>query len=686
MHMTTNQEETLYDFLDNVTGAFELDDVVSFMRRVEPARFNQLAMETAAFINSRKLAFSTGKNRWVSRRGFFEPLLFVISPTRLELVNGILIPGHRCVPFTNASLLPQEYTFFWQGSPVPSTTTEGAPEEFYPFYSIFGEEYAPQYVARDNDENEVAFNSDPYDDPPEVSVKTFDMRNIYREASFVPGDRFTVRTLDWKRGVFELKKAGRDEWDAAELQDWALAAEDGFEEAFNHLGPASCTEEQLAYAYWHGSSRMKELPAYSLEEFLYKKTEKIETVPYGIESRFWYAGREIPDMKGLDEGNARPDKTPVEEILYKLNIPVSEYVIQSYVRDSLYRENGDAVLAIERLIPDSVEFDSRDRKLLACYIKGVLEEFRNFYNRFSDKTMGPIRSRMGELHTAVIDLAARLRKGDIDLSWLPRHTFIILSQMQNHTACVMEDLNTDQPPPEAELDAMDGSLDSMIETYEDIKELIDEALDNFRRNKLTVIRPGNYSGAVSERLLQVSISGIDVWRRLIVSESCTLEELHRIIQAVFGWRNSQEFKFGAENIQAKTDRSEKIISFKRESFSGEMDLTTRIKDLEAQSIFEVRYEYGTKWIVRIMILSRHESPASKPARCVAGDGAAPPEFINGPVKFKKVISALESGTDMERLGARQELGPEFFSCEFDLDACNRSLNAELAVKKHGQDR
>ena len=679
--MTANQEETLYEFLDNVTGTFELDDVVSFVRRIEPSRFNQLAVETAAFIDSRNLAFSAGKNRWVSRRGFFEPLSFVISPSRLELVNGIFIPGHRCVPFANASLLPQEYTFFWQGSPVPFTTSEGPPEEFYPFYSVFGEEYAPQYIARDNNENEAAFNSDPYNDPPEVSVKTLDMRNIYREASFVPGDRFTVRTLDWKKGFFELTKTGKAEWDMTELQAWLQAAEEGFENSFNNLGPASCTEEQLAYAYWYGPPRMKELPAYSLEDFFYKKTEKIETVAYGIETRFWYGGREIPDRKGLDADNARPDKTPVEEILHKLKIPVSEFVIQSYVRDSLYRESGDASLIMERLVPASVEINNRDKRLLACYIEGVMEEFRDFYSSFADKAMGPIRSRMGELHMAVIDLAARLCRGDIDLSWLPRHTFIILSQMQNHAACVMEDLNTDQSPPEGELEAMDSSLDSMVETYEDIKELIDEALDSFRRNKLTVIRAGNKSGAVSERLIQVSISGIDVWRRIIVSESCTLGELHRIIQTVFGWRSSQEFKFSTENVPVKTDKSEKIIRFQKEIVPANMDLTTRIKDIEAQNTFEVRYEYGTKWIVRIMILSRHESPTSKPVRCVAGAGMAPPEFINGPLKFRKAMSALESGNDMEQMGARQELGPEFLSGDFDVDACNRALNADLLINK-----
>ena len=698
--MTTSQEETIYDFLENIAGTFELADLVSYMRRVEPGRFNQLAAETASFINFRNLAFPVGKQRWMSRRGFFEPLSFVISPSRLELLNGIFIPGHRCVPFANSGMLPQEYTFFWQGSQVPFTTTEGPPEEFYPFYSIFGEEYAPQYVARDNDKNEEAFNSDPYDDPPEVSVKTLDMRNIYREASFVPGDGFVVRTLDWKKGFFELSKTGKDEWDNAELQAWRQAAEDGFEASFSNLGPASSTEEQIVYAYWYGSSRMRELPAYSLEEFLYQKTEKIETTAYGIETRFWNAGREISDKKELDGGNVHPDKTPVEEIFNKLNIPISEYVIQSYVRDALYRGEKNASHIAARLIPPNTELDNRGRKLLDFYIEGAMEEFRDSYSRFADKSMGHIRLRMGELHTAVIELAAQLHKGNIDLSWLPRHTFIILSQIQNHAAYVMEDLNCNQAPPQVELDAMDGSLDSMIETYEDIKDLIDDARDSFRRNKLTVIRAGSNPDTISERLLQVSISGIDVWRRLIVSENCALEELHHIIQTVFGWRNSREFKFTpekippeyipseyipAENNPKKAEKSEKIISFHKEDFTGTLDLKSKIKDIEARGISELRYEYGTNWNARIIILSRHESPASKPVRCVAGAGAAPPEFINGPMKFKRAVSSLESGNDMERLGARQELGPEFIPNEFDLDACNRNLNAKLLIKKHEQE-
>jgi len=674
--MTPGQEDALFDFLDS-TAEFVLDEVVAFIRLIESKRESGLALEVEAFIDFHHLAFKIGKRRWVSRRGFFEPLLFVISPTRMELVNGILIPGHRCIPFANAGLLPNEYSFFWNGSPVPCTTSEGPPEEFYPYYSIFGEEYAPQYVARDNSENEEAFNEDPYEDPPEVSIKTLDMRNIYRETSFIPGDSFLAKTIDWKMGSFQLEKVSRDEWSKADLNAWFTAAEKGFENSFAHLGPASCTEEQVAFAYWFGPPRMREVPAYALEDYLYEKTDRIETSAYGIESRFWYAGREIPDRKGLDSGGIRPDMSPVEAMLHDLKIPVSEYVIQSYVRDSLYREKGDADLVVERLVPASVELDRRDRNFLVEYTGSVLEDFRDYYTPFTDKEMGPVRQRAGELHTAVIDLAARLCRGEIDPSWLPRHTFIILSQIQSHTASVMEDLDSDESPPPLELEALDNSLDSMIETYEDVKELIDEALESFRRNRLAVIRSGSES--VSEWLIQLSVGGIDAWRRLLVSESCTLCELHRIIQAVFEWHNSNTFRFvGDKSVVDESDADK--LAYDKSPFIKEMDLNTSIAELEEGNNVELLYEYGTKWNVKIMILSRQETPASRPIRCVAGGGASPPEFIAGPLRYRRVLSALESGNDIERLNARQELGPDFIPGEFDLEVCNRLLSAAMQFR------
>ncbi|GHV71939.1 hypothetical protein AGMMS49928_26330 [Spirochaetia bacterium] len=658
--MTISQEDALYEFLENVTDPFTLGDVLAYLRMVDPKRSGRLGIETASFINSRNMAFSLGPERWISRRGCFEPAVFVISPTRLELLNGILIPGHRCVPFANPIMLPQELSFSWQGKQVPWTTTEGPPEDFYPYYSIFGEEYAPQYVARDNPENEEAFNEDPYEDPAEVSIRTLDMRNIYRESGFVPGDRFVVRTTDWKTGAFSLERVGKNEWAEADLQTWLKAAEQGFENSFNSLGPGSSTEEQIAFAYWYGGQRIREVPAYSLEDFIYEKTDRFETTAYGIETRFWYSGKEIPDAQGLDGSSIRPDKTMIEEILYRAHIPISEYVIQSYVRDALYRNDFDIMHIIDRIVPPALELDEHDGELLAGYIVDVLEEFQRTYTLFADKSIGPIRQRVGELHTAVIELAARLGKTEIDPSWLPKHTFIVLSQIQDHSAGVMEDLDTSEAPPEDELEAIDNSLDSMIETYEDIKELLDDALNSFRRNKLSVVK-GNIPQTPG-RLVQISIGGVNVWRRIIIPEILSLKDFHLVIQAALGWGNTRSYKFIIEKTQTES------------GLEKEPPPDLPIGELGAQEVMELLYEYGDKWTVKIILLSRYEGEAGEKVRCVAGAGTAPPETVEGPLRFRKFLRSLERGNDIDRRTAQEELGMNFDPDFFDLTICNQRID------------
>jgi hypothetical protein len=669
--MTANQEDALFEFLENVTEPFTLEDVSAFIRMIEPEKNNRLELEISALLDSRNIAFRLDKRYWISRRGCFEPIPFVINPTRLELLNGILIPGHRCIPFANPSLMPQEYTFYWKGAPVPMGTTEGPPEEFYPYYCLFGEEYAPQYVARDNPGNESAFNSDPYEDPPEVSISTLDMRNIYRESSFVPGDRFVARTRDWKAGVFDLERVGKDEWSQPELFDWLEAAEGGFEDSMALLGPGASTEEQIAYAYWYGGKRMRDVPAYALEDFLYEKTDRIETVPYGIETRFWYAGKEIPDNKDIESVQALPDQTVVEEILFRRKIPVSEFVVQSYVLDALYRGDDDVRHIINRIVPQTIQLEEGERAVLAGYIEGALEEFRGGYSLFTDKGTGPIRQRVGELHTAVIELAARLRKGDSDASWLPKHTFIVLSQIQGHAAGLLEDLDTDDPPPETELEAMDNTLDSMIETYEDIKELIGDAMNNFRRNRLSVVRgKAGDGGDGGWRTVQISIGGVEVWRRVAVPGSCRLGELHRIIQTCLGWMDGLLFRFSIEPLDGSPGRKT-------------LDRKMRLEELSAQGISELLYEYGTKWTIKVIVMAPYEAQKEEIIRCVAGAGAAPPEHIEGPLRFRKLLASLDAANEADRDAARHELGPSFEPGRFDLEQCNRNLGPVFAVPDPG---
>jgi len=668
--MDLEQEEALYEFLDNATEPFTLDDITIYVQASGHKPNKKLSMEIHAYLDVRKIAFRQDSSVWVSRRTCFEPAVFTITPSRLELLNGIFIPGHRCIPFANPLVLPHRYKFFWKNKPVPVTTTEAPPEDLYPYYCIYGEEFAPQYIARDNQKNEEAFNADPYEDPPEVSIHTLDMRVIYRESSFVPGDCFVVRTIDWKNCHFEIQKAGRDKWKREDLDKWIEIAENGFEDSFALLGPGSSTEEQIAFAFWFGGKRMREVPAYSLEEFLFEKTNRVDIVSYGLETRFWFAGKDIPDIKNIQNYSVPPDRTFIEELLYKKNIPVSEFVILSYIRDAFYRNEKDIDLVINRLIPPVVHLEEAEWDLLADYISDSMDDFYKGYSLFLDQGAGPVRQRVAELHTAVIELSARLQKGEIDTVWLPRHTFIVLSQIQGHAAALLEDLAFDESPAQSDITAMDNSLDSMIDTYSDIKELINTAMDNFRRSNLTLIHGGKSSGQFW-RMIQISITGLDVWRRAIISHECTMEELHQLIRIGMNWKGDLRFRFYVDTPEG-----------------GKEYLHDKLKlgDIDFRGKKELVYEYGPKWNVKVIIMSSYQPAKNEVTRFIAGDGAAPPEQIDGPRHFRRLLAAQqynspEIGGSSEKQSAGNELGKGFVPNTFDLDKTNKSLR-EFFGEKH----
>ncbi|MDR2097210.1 MAG: plasmid pRiA4b ORF-3 family protein, partial [Spirochaetaceae bacterium] len=624
-------------------------------------RFGRLQGEIANLFNIRRIAFPVKDNKWLSRRGLFCNARFVITPTRSELLNGILIPGHRCVPFANPVIPPQNYKFLWNDTAVGMSQTEGSPEEFYPFFSIYGEEYAPQYIAQESQENELAYGADPFEDPVEVSIKSLDMRNIYREESFVPGDSFIVTIQDWKACVFKLERAAADAWKKKSLKEWMDTAEDAFFQSFSNLGPGSTTDEQIAWAYFYGGKRMMDVPAYSLEDFLYEKTDKFSVTAFGLETRFWYAGKEIPDYRSLQGVKTQSDETPVERLLLQHNIPVSEYVVQSYIRDAIYRSEDDAQRILERIAPLSCGMDKWDAEYLLAYISDTIKELRRFYSVFTDQKAGPVRQEVCELHTAVIDLACRLGREGIDYSILPKHTFIILSQIQIYTSNILEDLDVEEEPDESELSAIDSSIEDMIEIFDEIKEMIDKSRDAFRQTNLTLVRDDD--DARAWRTVQISIGGTDVWRRLILPQSYTLSDLHRVILKLFSWSGLQPHRFTLDYISGG------------DMFDGEKSVkeNVTIKELAAHYLNEINYEYGTRWTVKIIFSPCNDTNIEKPL-CVAGENSPPPERVEGPLRFRRFISALEINDETEKKIAQNELGRNFDPYAFDINECNKRLD------------
>jgi len=99
----------------------------------------------------------------------------------------------------------------------------------------------------------------------------------------------------------------------------------------------------------------------------------------------------------------------------------------------------------------------------------------------------------------------------------------------------------------------------------------------------------------------------------------------------------------------------------------------KLGDIDFRGKKELVYEYGPKWNVRVIIMSSYQPAKDEVTRFITGDGAAPPEQVDGPRHFRRLLGCLEIGSNSEKQSAQRELGPGFVPGVFDLDKMNRNL-------------
>jgi hypothetical protein len=152
--------------------------------------------------------------------------------------------------------------------------------------------------------------------------------------------------------------------------------------------------------------------------------------------------------------------------------------------------------------------------------------------------------------------------------------------------------------------------------------------------------------------LRVSIRSTEpeIWRRLLVPETITVPELHRVLQAAFGWENRH--LFGIRGVD-RTGQPREII--------GPDDAAEELGDepasgvvlcelLDAQqsgpATLEYEYDFGDAWTHRFEVVGQAELPEGA-VRCIDGANRGPVEDVGGPHGYARLIEALADPADEE---------------------------------------
>jgi hypothetical protein len=114
-------------------------------------------------------------------------------PTDYEIQEGILIPGHRLLPFLPAGILSDEVTLIYNNKVLDDKDIILTESQLNPYFDLLDSDEVPIIDAGTNSDGENRF-----------SLIVFDLSRFYRENHFTRGDSIILTMGDFIESVFHI--------------------------------------------------------------------------------------------------------------------------------------------------------------------------------------------------------------------------------------------------------------------------------------------------------------------------------------------------------------------------------------------------------------------------------------------------------------------------------------------------
>jgi hypothetical protein len=163
-----------------------------------------------------------------------------------------------------------------------------------------------------------------------------------------------------------------------------------------------------------------------------------------------------------------------------------------------------------------------------------------------------------------------------------------------------------------------------------------------------------------------------ITRDLLVPDSWTLEQLHRVLQVAFDWDDSHlhEFVFRTRRFSSPEAGIGEDVEDESEVALRDLELRTRMR-------LRYLYDFGDSWEIDLRVTRVSEAgPGDPPWRvwCAAGARAGPPEDCGGVGGYDDLVEAMRAGR-----GERYDELLESFGEPFDPEVFSLAdLNTRLA--------
>ena len=463
MSMTSTAEALIKRLLRTYKGIFSASDFAKVLTRLG---VKTSVRDSTQYLESSQCVFPLKKRLYQTRAGAFTGACFSFKPTREELAKKVFVAGDRCLPFVDSDMLSNSLIFNYKGKQLKQRVIECTNYAAEDLFFLYGEEYASQYIAADPANSTLDLAQQDFELPQKVHLTAFSIEPILKDCDFRYGDRFLCTIKDWDNGVIEIVPLQSHKEDVIQIEradidrrGWYTILEKFLIDDFSLMGPCGSIEESLQYF------------------------KKVDIEIFGVESRLWFAGRDVPAI-GTWNAVAADDNYCSEE---DFDFAVPDYLLDSFLKDCLYEKKDDINAIVAKIIPRNFSMTSDERNYLMLQITHRNAILLKTYNWFADFVTGTIRHRALELYSSISKLVYDIDGIGNDLTGFPQQELVILSQLFNHITRILDSIENDSASVIDDSDAVMLSLEGMEENFEDIKEKLSEAVEEERKNGFIVI-------------------------------------------------------------------------------------------------------------------------------------------------------------------------------------------------------
>ena len=487
--MKLSEDLAVDDFLRSRNTPFTLKD---FTRAMSQKGFSLSQRDGEDYLAESPYVSWIEDGKFITRAAAFTGRYFCFTLTQEEFKNKMFVPGSRFMPFVDEMQNPAGWTYFYGGKIVSHKVGVFRKETALDLHILYGEEYEVQYIAADPAMSDYDISQTEFELPATVKLTGCDLSAFIDEKGLRAGDRIVCRVVNWDKGEIEIfpQARKRDKSNAivqiddadSERAAWGQLFENSLLKIMEKEGPCGSIEEQLAFAFYENLDGLCSFNCDSVENYL-QNSDKISLELFGVETRLWFKGQDVPAVGKWNKGDMQKDPGELGNLKFK----IPEYILDNFLRDFEFKKQKDLTLLLKTMFPENFALTPDEKRYVLLHIAGRHAIIARKYNYFADFPVGRIRGVALDLYSRVSSLVYDVEASAANFDKFPQNELVVLSQLFAHINRILESIDSN-PDAAAEDEAtLDLSLEGMEYNFEDIEGALRSVIESEKFNNFTIV-------------------------------------------------------------------------------------------------------------------------------------------------------------------------------------------------------